>query len=162
MNNLHQPPPEKPANSLKFEAPHPGSAAMPRWTEGELIEAPRITWRNSLALIGPGLVMSASAIGGGEWLLGPEVTAKYGGALLWLAAFSILFQALYNIEISRYTLYCGEPIFSGKFRTLPGPIFWVLVYFMLDWGSLFPYLALNAAVPLEAIFQNGIPKYEAG
>ena len=34
--------------------------------------------------------MSASAIGGGEWLLGPEVTAKYGGALLWLAAGSDL------------------------------------------------------------------------
>src|SRR5215204_517869 len=151
MNNLHQPPPEKPANSLKFEAPHPGSAAMPRWTEGELIEAPRITWRNSLALIGPGLVMSASAIGGGEWLLGPTVTAKYGGALMWLAATSIIFQALYNIEISRYTLYCGEPIFSGKFRTLPGPWFWLAVYLVLDFSAVFSYHAASAAVPVQVI-----------
>ena len=49
----------------------------------------------------------------------PLVTARYGGALMWLATISILAQGLYNIEISRYTLYTGEPIFTGKFRTLP-------------------------------------------
>ena len=133
------------------------SQAMPRWTEGELIEAPRITWRTSLALIGPGLVMSASAIGGGEWLLGPEVTAKYGRALIWLAAMSIVFQALYNIEISRYTLYCGEPIFSGKFRTLPGPLFWLALYLMFDFSTVFPYLAASAVVPIEVLMSVHSP-----
>ena len=153
--------PETPANSPEFEAPHPGSPAMPRWTTGELIDAPRITWRGALALIGPGLVMSASAIGGGEWLLGPEVTAKYGGQLLWLAAFSILFQALYNIEISRYTLYCGEPIFSGKFRTLPGPWFWLVLYLLFDFSTVFPYLAASAVVPVEVlILQGEMPKHD--
>jgi hypothetical protein len=141
-------------------APWPGSHAMPRWSMGELSDAPTFHWRNALAMIGPGLVMGAAAIGGGEWLAGPEVTAKYGGSLLWIGTVSILFQVIYNIEISRYTLYCGEPIFSGKFRLLPHPIFWVIVYLMLDWGSIFPYLALNAAVPLEAIIQGEIPKYE--
>jgi hypothetical protein len=155
MNDEVQTAADKPANSPNFEAPHPGSSAMPRWTEGELIEAPRITWRSSLALIGPGLVMSASAIGGGEWLLGPEVTAKYGGQLLWLAAFSILFQALYNIEISRYTLYCGEPIFSGKFRTLPGPWFWLVLYLLFDFSTVFPYLAASAVVPVEVLILGG-------
>ena len=52
---------------------------------------------------------------------GPLVTARYGGALLWLATLSILFQVVYNMEISRYTLYTGEPIFTGKFRIAPGP-----------------------------------------
>ena len=133
-------------------APHPGSQAMPRWDRGELIDAPIFTWRNILAMIGPGLVMGASAIGGGEWLAGPAVTAKYGGSLLWIATVSILFQVLYNIEISRYTLYCGEPIFTGKCRTLPGPMFWVVIYLLLDWGSVAPYLCSNAAIPLETIY----------
>src|SRR5262245_58179266 len=70
--------------NTSFEPPWPGSRAMPRWTTGELIDAPRVGWRNVLALIGPGVVMSASAVGGGEWLLGPTVTAKYGGSLMWL------------------------------------------------------------------------------
>ncbi|MFM9067365.1 MAG: Nramp family divalent metal transporter, partial [Planctomycetota bacterium] len=143
------------ANSNDFQAPHPGSKSMPQWTTGELIEAPFFAarnWRAWLAMIGPGLVMGAAAIGGGEWLSGPVVSAKYGGALLWVAAFSILIQVLYNIEICRYTLYCGEPIFTGKFRMLPGPMFWLFFYLLLDWGSVFPYLIVNAATTLEELF----------
>jgi hypothetical protein len=138
-------------------APWPGSHAMPRWSVDELPDAPVFRWKNILAMLGPGLVMGAAAIGGGEWLAGPEVTAKYGGALLWIATVSILFQVIYNIEISRYTLYCGEPIFSGKFRIPPHPMFWVVAYLMLDWGSVAPYLATNAAIPLEAIAMGRIP-----
>lgn len=136
------------------EAPWPGSHAMPRWNVAELIEAPIFTWKNILAMIGPGLVMGAAAVGGGEWLAGPAVTAKYGGSLLWVAAVSILIQVLYNIEISRYTLYTGEPIFTGKFRTLPGPAFWVIIYLMLDWGSLFPYLVTGAGVTVGKMFDT--------
>jgi len=99
--------------------------------------------------------MGAGAIGGGEWLVGPLVTAKYGGALMWLATVSILAQGLYNIEISRYALYTGEPIFTGKFRTLPGPLFWVSIYLVLDLGVIFPYLAANAATPVAVIFLRG-------
>lgn len=143
--------------SQKFVAPHPGSQQMPRWDTAELIAPPTFQWKNALAMVGPGLVMGAAAIGGGEWLAGPAVTAKYGGSLLWVATLSILIQVLFNIEISRYTLYTGEPIFTGKFRTLPGPMFWLVAYLMLDWGSVFPYLAVNAAVPLEAIFLGRLP-----
>ncbi|MBC7853743.1 MAG: Nramp family divalent metal transporter [Pirellulaceae bacterium] len=146
---------KKPA---QFVPPHPGSQQMPRWDAGELIDAPRFQWRNVLALIGPGLVMGAAAIGGGEWLAGPQVTARYGPSLLWVAAISILFQVLYNIEISRYTLYTGEPIFTGKFRVPPGPMLWVVVYLLLDWGAFAPYLAMGAASPLIAIFKGEIPK----
>ncbi|HID21467.1 MAG TPA: hypothetical protein EYP14_03595 [Planctomycetaceae bacterium] len=99
-------------------------------------------------MIGPGLVLGAASIGGGEWLTGPMVTAKYGGGLLWLATLSIPGQVVYNLEISRYTLYTGEPIFVGKFRTVPGPTFWIVVYLILDFGSIFPYLAAFAATPL--------------
>ncbi len=139
---------------MSFTAPHPGSQEMPRWTTGELVEPPKLGW-NLWALVGPGIVMSASAIGGGEWLLGPTVTARYGGSLLWLATLSIVFQALYNVEISRYTLYCGEPIFCGKFRTLPGPMFWVFVYLLFDFSTVFPYLAASAATPLQVILLGG-------
>lgn len=140
-----------------FVAPHPGAPEMPRWDGGELIDAPRFTWRNWAAMIGPGLVMGGSAIGGGEWLTGPLVTARFGGALLWLATLSILAQVVYNIEISRYTLYCGEPIFTGKFRLLPGPKFWIITYLLLDMGSIFPYLASTAATPLAAVMLGHIP-----
>jgi Mn2+/Fe2+ NRAMP family transporter len=129
-------------------APHPGSQKMPQWNVGELPDAPQFRWKSLWQFLGPGLLMGGAAIGGGEWLVGPLVTARYGGGLLWLATLSILGQVLYNIEISRYTLYTGEPIFTGKFRTLPGPMFWVGLYLLLDFGSVFPYLAASAATPL--------------
>ena len=138
-----------------FVPPHPGSRKMPRWNPGELIDAPRFNRSNWYAFLGPGLVAGAGAIGGGEWLLGPLVTARYGGALLWLATLSILTQGLYNIEISRYTLYTGEPIFTGKFRTPPGPRFWLGVYLILDFGSVFPYLAATAATPVVILLLGG-------
>lgn len=139
----------------EFKAPHPGAQSMPQWNTDELLDAPRFTWKNWFAMLGPGLVAGGAAIGGGEWLIGPIVTAKYGGALMWLATVSILSQMVYNIEISRYTLYSGEPIFTGKFRTLPGPLIWVWVYLILDFGSVFPYLAANAATPVEVMILGG-------
>ena len=138
-----------------FLAPHPGSKEMPRWKTGQLTQAPTFTWRHWFALLGPGLLMGGGSIGGGEWLMGPAVTAKYGGALMWLATLSIVGQVFYNIEISRYTLYTGEPIFTGKFRTLPGPKFWLFAYLLLDFGAVFPYLAANAATPLAAVLLGG-------
>jgi hypothetical protein len=137
--------------------PYPGSHEMPQWDVGELPSAPKFTARNWAMLIGPGLVMGGAAIGGGEWLTGPAVSARYGGALLWLATVSIIAQVFYNLEISRYTLYSGEPIFTGKFRLLPGPRVWLLVYILLDFGSLFPYLAANAATPVAAVFLGRLP-----
>jgi len=145
-----------PTSVGKFEAPYPGSQKMPRWTAGELIEPPVFTKRNWFALLGPGLIMGGAAIGGGEWLLGPKVTGVYGGGLLWLATLSILGQVLYNIEISRYTLYTGEPIFTGKFRMMPGPRFWVIAYLLFDFGSVFPYLAASAAVPVATLIKGGV------
>jgi hypothetical protein len=139
-----------------FAAPHPGSPEMPRWDTGELTDAPRFTWKNWFAMLGPGLVLGGASIGGGEWLLGPKVTALYGGSLLWLTTLSVLAQVIYNIEISRYTLYTGEPIFTGKFRIMPGPRFWVVAYLFLDLGSIFPYLAANAATPVATLLKGGV------
>ena len=141
-------------------APHPGVRSMPQWQTGELVDAPTFRLRNWAALIGPGLVMGGAAIGGGEWLTGPVVTAKYGGGLLWLATLSILGQVIYNLEISRYALYSGEPIFTGKFRTPPGPLFWLTVYLVLDFGSVFPYLAANASIPVATLILGALPDPE--
>jgi hypothetical protein len=129
---------------------------MPPWEVGELPQPPAIAW-NPRALLGPGLLMAGAAIGGGEWLTGPAITAQYGGTIMWIALISIVLQACYNMEVMRYTLYCGEPILTGCFRTLPGPVFWTFAYLALDFGAIWPYLSANAAVPLTAAFLGHIP-----
>lgn len=140
-----------------FTPPHPGSPLMPPWDAGELPAPPVFSWKQIAAFVGPGLVAGASAIGAGEWLNGPMVCARYGGSMLWLATLSILGQIVYNMEVSRYTLYSGESIFTGKFRTLPGPLFWLLVYLVLDFGTIFPYLAASAGTPVYCIFNGHMP-----
>ena|GEM_PF-3976732 len=58
----------------------------------------------------------------------------------------------------RYTLYCGEPVPVGGFRTWPGPAAWTVWYAVLDLGnSIFPYNSANAAVPLAAMIIGHLP-----
>ena len=71
-----------PAAASESKAPWPGSHEMPRWSLGELGEAPRFEWSKLWQYLGPGLLMGGAAIGGGEWLTGPQVTARFGGSLL--------------------------------------------------------------------------------
>ena len=47
------------------------SEFFPRWEQADLPSAPAITLRSWTALIGPGVLMVGSNIGGGEWLVGP-------------------------------------------------------------------------------------------
>jgi signal transduction histidine kinase len=108
-------------------------------------------------MLGPGIIMAGSAIGTGEWLLGPLIAARYGGALLWIATMSLTAQLIYNMEVSRYALYTGEPIFTGKFRLLPGPAFWLVLYLILDFGSILPYQLAGAATTGLSMFLGRIP-----
>ncbi|MBI4604177.1 MAG: Nramp family divalent metal transporter [Planctomycetes bacterium] len=132
------------------------AGCMPPWEVAELPRAPRLSW-SPRGLIGPGLMMAGAAIGGGEWLMGPAVTAQYGGIVMWLAMVSILFQVIYNLEIMRYTAYCGEPIVVGFFRLLPGPAAWTVLYLAVDFFGIWPYLSANAAVPLSAAVLGHLP-----
>lgn len=130
---------------------------FPDWQTEELPSPPKLERRRWTTLIGPGLVMVGANIGGGEWLFGPLVTAQYGGKILWLATLSILVQVAYNLSVMRYTMYTGETIFVGFFRTFPGPAFWTLFYLMFEVGSVWPYLSSNAAVPLASVFLGRLP-----
>ena len=131
--------------------------SIPLWGQAELPEPPGFKRREVLRMIGPGILLAGAAIGGGEWLMGPTVTARFGGAFMWLAAISIIAQVVYNLEVSRYALYTGEPIFTGKFRLRPGPMFWLVVYLILDFGAVFPYVAASAATPAAALWLGEIP-----
>ena len=96
-------------------------------------------------------------MGAGEWLFGPAVSAQFGGTVLWLASISIVFQVFLNTEVTRYALYCGEPVFVGFLRTRPGPRFWTCFYLLMEVPNLWPFMASNAAVPLAAAILGHLP-----
>lgn len=130
---------------------------LPDWDVDELPEPKPLGWRNLTGFIGPGIVMCGIQIGGGEWLFGPAVTAKYGGGLMWIATVAIIVQVFYNIECGRYALYCGEPVFTGFMRTRPGPRFWMSAALLLNIGALIPGLSTNAAVLITSLYLGRAP-----
>ncbi|HET6881664.1 MAG TPA: Nramp family divalent metal transporter [Pirellulales bacterium] len=131
--------------------------ALGAWKIGELPPPPPGGWQTWKTLLGPGVLLAGASIGSGEWLSGPAISAQYGGTLLWVASLSIVAQVFCNLEMMRYTLYCGEPIVVGFFRTFPGPRFWTCLYLTLDFAAIWPFNASNAAVPLSAAILGHLP-----
>ena len=135
------------------------ATCLPTWDVAELPEPRPLGLGNLAGFVGPGIVMCGIQIGGGEWLFGPAITAKYGGGLMWIATVAILCQVFYNVECGRYALYTGEPVFTGFMRTKPGPRFWVAIAMMLSLGTLIPGLSTNAAVLITSIYLDRPPTY---
>ena len=133
---------------------------LPTWTVAELPEPKPLGVNNLAGFIGPGIVMCGIQLAGGEWLLGAEITARYGGSLMWIAAISIIRQVFYNIECGRYALYTGEPVFTGFLRTKPGPQFWIGVFVLLNVGALIPGLSTHGAAVLAALILDRVPGEE--
>lgn len=131
---------------------------LPPWGEAPLPAPPPFTFRRILATVGPGVIALGIAIGSGEWLLGPSIVARHGPALLWITTIAVLLQVILNLEMSRYTLYTGEPIVVGYMRTWPGPAFWGWVYSILCLLQLaWPGWALASATASAGLVLGRLP-----
>ncbi len=135
-------------------------SCLPPWGVDELPAAAPLRWANWKSFVGPGIVMCGIAIAGGEWLVGPDITARYGGGLMWVATLAIVGQLFYNLECGRYALYTGEPILTGFMRTWPGPTAWMAVILVLYLGAFIPAMSTNAASLIVAFYLNRPPLAE--
>jgi hypothetical protein len=131
---------------------------LPPWGTQDMPEPPPFKLRNIIAVVGPGAIALSLCLGGGEWLLGPSVTLKYGVGLLWITLVAVVLQAILNMEFARYTLYTGEPILTGFMRTKPGskvwgPFYTILGIFNVGW----PGWAALSAIALFAALWGRVP-----
>jgi hypothetical protein len=130
----------------------------PPYEVADLPAPPPFSFRNLFKVIGPGAVLSATAIGGGEWLAGPAQAVKYGMGLFWIVSVSIFLQLVINLEGIRYTLYTGEPIYGGILRLWPGPRFWGAFYVLLAFMQLcWPAMALLGATTIFSSVAGHLP-----
>ncbi len=116
-----------------METPKMPSGRLKPWNVADLPAPPKFSFRNVMAVIGPGTIALSMSIGSGEWLMGPTAAVKYGTAVMWIVIVSVFFQVFLNQEFARYTMYTGEPVLTGFMRTKPGPKLW---------GWLYPLLAI--------------------
>jgi Mn2+/Fe2+ NRAMP family transporter len=92
-------------------------------------------------LLGASVVILATALGSGEFIIWPYITTQIGISFLWLAALGFFLQFVINMEIERYTLATGETAVTGFTR------FWK------PWGIVFI---------LGAILPNAFPGWATG
>jgi len=146
------------------------------WGRAELPAPPSTEGLRLLGVVGPGVIVLGASIGSGEWLIGPTAFVKYGMSLLWVTTVAVALQTILNTEAIRYTLYTGEPVFTGFMRTRPGSTFWAWTYSVLyflqsgwpGWagasaGAFFFLFAGRPATPADAgsMYGTGVAAFLA-
>ncbi len=145
-------------NDVQADSQPQDAGALPAWGVQDMPAPPPFRLRNIIAVVGPGAIALCLCLGGAEWLLGPSVTLKYGVGLLWITLVAVVLQAILNLEFARYTLYTGEPIFSGFMRTRGGPKLWGPLYIILGILNVgWPAWAALSAPALFAALAGRLP-----
>src|SRR5262245_39387510 len=111
-------------------APESRSGLDP-WVAAELPAPPKPKGLEWISIVGPGIIVLVVSIGSGEFLLGPAVFVRHGLSLLWVTLIAVIFQTIFNLELMRYTLATGEPVFTGFMRTRPSSTLWAWLYAVL-------------------------------
>ncbi len=106
-------------------------------------------------MTGPGAVMIGMAIGSGELILWPWITARFGPDMMWAAALGVFLQMWINIEIGRWAVATGESAFTGFARLSRfWPVFFLTLMFI---GVFLPGWGRAAGVAIKNLFfgENG-------
>ena len=110
-----------------------------------------------LGVVGPGIIVLGASIGSGEFLLGPAAFVRHGLSILWVTLVAITLQTIFNLELMRYTLATGEPVFTGFMRTRPSSTLWAWIYAILYFLQVgWPAWAGTAAGAIFFLFERRI------
>ncbi|MEM2347860.1 MAG: Nramp family divalent metal transporter, partial [Sulfolobales archaeon] len=80
-------------------------------------------------VIGPGVILTAMAIGAGELILWPVLVTQHGYGLLWIIPLALAVQYFWVIESCRWTVVTGESWIQGTGR-IPGRGVWVMLWLL--------------------------------
>ena len=135
-----------PADAPKADLPQEARSGLAPWVGADLPAPPVPRGLGWIGVVGPGVIVLGISIGSGEFLLGPAAFVRYGLSLLWVTGVAVFLQTVFNMELMRYTVATGEPVFTGFMRTPPSAKGWAWFYtilYVLQTG--WPAWAANAA-----------------
>jgi hypothetical protein len=84
--------------------------------------------------LGPSFILLGLALGSGELIMWPYLTASWGFGLMWGALLGITFQYFLNTEVMRYSLAWGESVFVGFRRLCKWAPWWFIISTFIPWG----------------------------
>ena len=126
-------------------------------------EPPQTLWQ-SLAHLGPGIVLASSIVGSGELIATTIVGAEAGFALLWLIILGCAIKVAAQIEIGRTTLTWGRTPLDA-FNRVPGPRFAGMGWIYWGWVLMTVLIVVQQGGILAGVAQSlsgGLPVTSAG
>ena len=126
-------------------------------------EPPQTLWQ-SLAHLGPGIVLASSIVGSGELIATTIVGAEAGFVLLWLIILGCAIKVAAQIEIGRTTLTWGRTPLDA-FTRVPGPRFLGMGWIYWGWVFMTALIVVQQGGILAGVAQSlsgGLPVTSAG
>jgi len=125
---------------------------------------PPTTLRQSLAYLGPGIILASSIVGSGELIAATTVGAEAGFVLLWLIILGCAIKVAAQIEIGRSTLTWGRTPLKA-FDGVPGPRLAGRGWVYWGWAIMTALIVVQQGGILAGVSQTlagGVPLTTAG
>jgi len=104
-------------------------------------------------ILGPGVIITATSLGSGEYVLWPFIASQVGLVVMWAAVVGVLTQFFINMEVERYTIATGETAITG-FTRLWRP-WWALFVLMAIIPNIWPGFVTSSATALSFAIGGG-------
>jgi Mn2+/Fe2+ NRAMP family transporter len=109
------------------------------------------------AVLGPGLLLAATGIGGGDLATATFVGGMLGTAVLWAVVLGAFMKFVVTEGLARWQLATGETIIEGAVRRLGPLVIWIFLPYFLLWSFFVGAAQMSAnGVALHAI----VPVFE--
>ncbi len=113
-------------------------------------------------MIGPGLLLAATGVGGGDLATGSIVGSLLGPAVLWAVVVGAFLKFVVTEGIARWQLATGETLLEGAASKLGPVAIWIFLPYLLLWSFFVGSaqmsasgVALHAAIPVFAAAETG-------
>lgn len=104
-------------------------------------------------MIGPGLLLAATGVGGGDLATGTFVGSLLGTAVLWAVVVGAFLKFVVTEGLARWQLATGETLVEGAYARLGPWTIWLFMPYLLLWSFFVGSAQMSACgVALHAMF----------
>jgi len=113
-------------------------------------------------VLGPGLLLAATGVGGGDLATASFVGSELGTAVLWAIAVGVFMKFVVTEGLARWQLATGETFIEGAVKRLGPIVVWLFLPYLLLWSFFVASaqmsangVALHAMLPVFADPRDG-------
>jgi Mn2+/Fe2+ NRAMP family transporter len=112
----------------------------------------RLKQTSFIALLGPGLLLAATGVGGGDLATATFVGDMLGTAVLWAAVVAAFLKFVVTEGLARWQLATGETILEGAAHRFGSIVIWLFLPYLLLWSFFVASAQMSASgVSLHAL-----------